>query len=394
VQKRLFWSVLFAVPALLAAMGWSETQSDSKPADSNVRGAQYPSVTSDGRVIFQVKAPTAQKVQVEPGNSKIENNGYNGLGNTSYDMTKDNDGIWTVTTPPVVPGLHYYWLLVDGVAVNDPSSETYFGYGKQTSAVEVPEAGVDFYDVKDVPHGEVRIHWYFSKITTSWRRTYVYTPPDYDTHPQLRYPVLYLRHGGGEDETGWTKQGKVNFILDNLIAEKKAKPMIIVMDAGYAAKPGQPPAAPGQSNTTLMDVTIKELIPMIDTAYRTIPDREYRAMAGLSMGSGQTLQIALANLDKVSAIGVFSRPPAPNFDVKTAYDGMFSDADAFNKQVRLFWWGTGTTEGGIYNSVKATREAFDNAGIKYVYVEFPGLAHEWQTWRKSLYDFAPRLFPN
>jgi enterochelin esterase-like enzyme len=378
-----------------AATFWAQTSDDSKPAASNVPGAQYPRVHSDGRVTFQVKAPTAQKVQMEPGMNMMQNNGYNGMGKAPYDMTRDKDGVWTVTTPPVVSGLHYYWLLVDGVPVNDPSSETYFGFNKQTSAVEVPEAGVDFYLAKDVPHGEVRMRWYFSKITGLWRRSYVYTPPDYDTRPQQRYPVLYLRHGGGEDETGWTKQGHANFILDNLIAAGKAKPMIIVMDAGYASRLGQAsrePGTPSQPNTALMEVTINELIPMIDATYRTVADREQRAMAGLSMGSMQTLQIGLANLDKFSAIGVFSRPPAPDFDAKSAYGGVFADAAAFNKKVRLFWWGAGTAEEGIYNSVKATLAALDKTGIKHVYVEFPGLSHEWQNWRKSLYDFAPRLF--
>jgi enterochelin esterase-like enzyme len=394
MQKRFLVIMILSV-LVSAATFWAQTSDDSKPAASNVPGAQYPRVHSDGRVTFQVKAPTAQKVQMEPGMNMMQNNGYNGMGKAPYDMTRDKDGVWTVTTPPVVSGLHYYWLLVDGVPVNDPSSETYFGFNKQTSAVEVPEAGVDFYLAKDVPHGEVRMRWYFSKITGLWRRSYVYTPPDYDTRPQQRYPVLYLRHGGGEDETGWTKQGHANFILDNLIAAGKAKPMIIVMDAGYASRLGQAsrePGTPSQPNTALMEVTINELIPMIDATYRTVADREQRAMAGLSMGSMQTLQIGLANLDKFSAIGVFSRPPAPDFDAKSAYGGVFADAAAFNKKVRLFWWGAGTAEEGIYNSVKATLAALDKTGIKHVYVEFPGLSHEWQNWRKSLYDFAPRLF--
>jgi len=141
-----------------------------------------------------------------------------------------------------------------------------------------------------------------------------------------------------------------------------------------------------------MEVTINELIPLVDSNYRTLPDREHRAMAGLSMGSAQTLQITLANLDKFSAIGVFSRPPARDFNPKLAYDAVFANATEFNDRVRLFWWGAGTAEGGIYNSVKETLEALNQAGIRYVFVEFPGLSHEWQNWRKSLYDFAPRLF--
>jgi len=405
VRASLNEVVITALVVLTAATGWAQIQDGPKPATSNVRGAKYPAVYSDGRVTFQVKAPTAQKVQVEPGNSMLQNNGYNGLGKAPYDMTRDNDGVWTVTTPPVVPGLHYYWLLVDGVAVNDPASDTYFGYNKQTSAVEVPEPGVDFFVAKDVPHGEVRARWYHSKVTGGWRRAFVYTPADYDAKPAQRYPVLYLRHGGGEDETGWIKQGQANFIMDNLIATGKARPMILVMDSGYALRPGETPPGPGgppqggrgpggppQGSTALMEVTINELIPLVDSNYRTLPDREHRAMAGLSMGSAQTLQITLANLDKFSAIGVFSRPPARDFNPKLAYDAVFANATEFNDRVRLFWWGAGTAEGGIYNSVKETLEALNQAGIRYVFVEFPGLSHEWQNWRKSLYDFAPRLF--
>ena len=158
-------------------------------------------------------------------------------------MVRDEAGSWTVTTPPVVPGFHYYWLVVDGVAVNDPGSETYFGYGKQTSGLEVPEKGVDFYDAKDVPHGEVRARWYHSQVTGQFRRAYVYTPPHYAVHPDQRYPVLYLQHGAGEDERGWSTQGRMHFILDNLIAAGKAKPMIVVMDQGYAT-PAGPAVAP------------------------------------------------------------------------------------------------------------------------------------------------------
>ena len=263
-------------------------------------------------------------------------------------------------------------------------------------AVEVPEPGTDFYQPKDVPHGDVRIYGYNSKITTQWETVYVYLPPGYDTHPQVRYPVLYLRHGGGENETGWIRQGHANFILDNLIAAGKAKPMIIVMGSGYGTPrntmANSTPAARAKSMDAVVKMATDELIPEIDTHFRTIANRDHRAIAGLSMGAGQTLAIGLSNLDKYSAIGAFSRPPAANFDVKTAYNGAFADPAAFNKKLHLFWFGTGTAETGIFNSVKATRAAFDQAGVHYSYVEYPGLAHEWQIWRKQLNDFAPKLF--
>ena len=153
-------------------------------------------------------------------------------------MKTGEDGVWTVTSPPVVPGFHYYALIVDGVRVNDPGSDTFFGTGRPTSGIEIPEKGVDFYHAKDVPHGEVRSRWYTSKVTGQTRHVMVYTPPGYDADREKRYPVLYLQHGGGEDETGWGRQGRVNFILDNLIAAGKAKPMIVVMEKGYATRAG------------------------------------------------------------------------------------------------------------------------------------------------------------
>jgi len=373
------------------------TQDDAKPAVSNKQAHMQdqkfpPQVHPDGRVTFRLKAPLAQKVQIEPLNGQPENNGYNGLGPAIYDMTRDEVGLWTVTTPPVVPGLHSYWLVIDGVRVNDTASKTYGSTKMQTCGVEVPEPGIDFYDIKDVPHGQVRMQWYYSKVTNAWRRAFIYTPPGYDTQPEKRYPVFVLRHGGGEDETGWVEQGRANFILDNLIAEGKAELMLVVMDWGQAPRPDMPihiPSTPPPPE--IGQVTVEELIPMVDATFRTIPDREHRAMAGLSMGSVQTLYIGLANLDTFSALGVFSRRPMSATEWKF-FGGVFADADAFNQRVHLFWWGAGTAEEGIYNAAKANLAALAQVGIRTVFVEFPGTSHEWQTWRKSLYDFAPRLF--
>lgn len=371
-------------------------QADSRTEISNLQAhfqdEKYPpEVHPDGRVTFRLKAPMAQKVQIEPLNGQPENNGYNGLGKAPYDMVKDENGIWSVTTPPAVPGLHGYFLVVDGVRVNDTADKS-FGGKMKACGVEIPEPGVDFYDIKDVPHGQVRMQWYFSKIGNAWRRAYVYVPPEYDHEPEKCYPVFILRHGGGEDETSWVEQGRANFIMDNLIAGGKAKPMIVVMDWGQVPMPGAPvhiPSTPPPPEIT--EVTIKELIPMVDATFRTIPDREHRAMAGLSMGSGQTLTIGLNNLDTFSYLGIFSRRPwsAEEFG---RFDSVFTDAEAFNKKMKLFWWGAGTAEEGIYHATKATLADLAKVGIKSVFVEFPGTSHEWQTWRKSLYDFVSRLF--
>lgn len=361
------------------------------PATSNVRGASYPAVSADGSMTFRFVAPTAQKVQVQPGGAGGE---PSGSGKGPFDLTRDKDGVWSVTLPPGVPGFHYYWLLVDGVQVNDPSSETYFGYNKETSGIEVPEAGVDFYLPKPVPHGQIQTHWYYSKITQAWRKAYVYEPPGYDKS-RARYPVLYLRHGGGENVEGWVNQGHVNWIMDNLLAEKKIKPMLVVMDNGYANRPGEPDLAPGAdytAQTAVVQVTMKELLPAIDANFRTLPDRDHRAMAGLSMGARQTLAIGMSNLDRFSWIGAFSRGAVPNFDPNTAFDGVMKTPASFNKRVHLLWFSAGTAEHEIHDSAKATHEALDKAGVKNVWFEIQGPAHEWQNWRKALYGFAPLLF--
>jgi enterochelin esterase-like enzyme len=372
----------------------------SFPATSNVRDADYPRVHPDRRVTFRFHAPSAQRVQVLPGEGTD-----NGLGTGPFDMQRDAEGVWSMTTPPVVPGFHYYSLLVDGVAVNDPASDTYFGYSKQTSGIEVPEEGVDFYAPRAVPHGEVRMRWYHSQTTGQWRRALVYTPPDYDARTDARYPVLYLQHGGGEDETGWTKQGRAHFILDNLIAAGQAKPMLIVMDCGYATRGGATPPPPRlgaanmeqvllwirQMSEVFQAVVLHDLIPLIDATYRTLPDREHRAIAGLSMGSMQALLIGLGNLDTFAHIGAFSGGMG-HFDPQTSYDGVFRDAAAFNRRVRLFWLGAGTAEARAHQGMQAIHAALDHIGVRHVFYEAVGTAHEWQTWRKCLHDFAPRLF--
>jgi enterochelin esterase-like enzyme len=381
------------LPILALAVCLSATpaaaQDDSVPAASNVLNAQYPRVYPDGRVAFRIAAPNAQKVQLQPGGAD------NGLGKGPIDMTKDEKGMWSITLPPVVPGFHYYWFVVDGVNVNDPGSETFFGWGRQSSGIDVPEKGGEYYETQNVPHGEMRLRVYQSKVTGQWRRALVYTPPDYDTNQRTRYPVLYLQHGAGENMTSWLRQGRVNLILDNLIAAGKAKPMIVVLDTGYATKPGATPVQGPTGNPTIPnafeDVVVTDLIPTIDAHYRTVANRDNRAMAGLSMGGGQTLQITSNHLDLFAWIGSFSAP-IRNFDIKTSMNGTLADAAAFNKRVRLLWFGAGTGEETFHKGAMQVHTALDSAGIKHVFFESKGTSHEWQTWRRSLNDFAPRLF--
>jgi enterochelin esterase family protein len=387
MKTGIFLTFMLAILGSVAAPAQTTTPADdSQPATSNISGQQYPRIHSDLRASFRLKAPNAQSVKVHV--------------DKDYDLARDTNGVWTVTTAPQVPGFHYYWFILDGVNVCDPASETFYGWGRQCSGIEVPEKGVDFYDLKDVPHGEIRERSYFSKTTGAWRRIFVYTPPDYDLKPRARYPVLYLQHGAGEDERGWGRQGRVNHIMDNLIAEKKAKPMIIVMEKGYAQKAGQPEAPsrpPASGAGALEEVFINDLIPMVDATYRTVPDRAHRAMAGLSMGGMQTFNITLEHLDKFSYIGGFSGAGGgfggATVDLKTAHHGVMADAEAFNKKVKLVWLGIGTEEEKrMYDGVKGYRDALEKAGIKTVFYESPGTAHEWQTWRRCLREFAPRLF--
>jgi para-nitrobenzyl esterase len=360
---------------------------DAKPAATNVLGAQYPRILADHSVAFQIKAPAAKSMDVDITGKK-------------FPMTRSDDGVWTVTTPPLVEGFHYYALDADGVRMNDPGSHTFFGMGIDASGIEIPEDGVSYSLAKDVPHGDVRIRTYHSKVTGEWRRCFVYTPPDYDSNPSARYPVLYLQHGSGEDETGWIFQGHANLILDNLIAQKKAVPMLIVMDNGYASRPfgpfGPPPAAGGDF-TAFDEVMMKDVIPMIDASFRTIPDREHRAMAGLSMGANQALHIATGHLDTFAYMAGFSGTmnglSGDPLDPATSFNGIFKDGAAFNQKVKLLWLGMGTEEPVFFHkSIGAFRTMLDKAGVNYVYFSSPGTAHEWLTWRRDLNDFAPRLF--
>ena len=375
--------ILLAMPALCAAQT-ATPPAGGQPAASNVRGAEYPKILPGLRVTFQLKAPSAQKVEVMPGG------GVNGLGKGPFEMTRAQDGVWTATIGPVQPGFHYYWFLVDGVAANDPASETFFGWARQSSGLEVPDAALDFYDARDVPHGDVHIHWYRSNTTGQMRRIYVYTPPGYGASPQTRYPVLYLQHGAGESERGWTTQGRANFILDNLIAAGKARPMIVVMENGYATKAGAAAGPGARGNEAFGEVVIRDLIPEIDKQDRTAAGRAHRAIAGLSMGGGQAMTIGLGNLDKFAYIGSFSGAGQRSADIKTAYNGVFADVAAFNKQVKLLWIGCGTGD-SLHAGAQALHRSLDQAGIRNVWWEGPGL-HEWQVWRKHLYEFAPRLF--
>lgn len=374
---------ILLIAALLAQFGWAQSVvEDFKPSSVNQPGKQYPQVNSEGRVRVSIPAPEAHKVQLD-------------IGGVKYDLRKDEKGVWTGESAPQVEGFHYYQLNVDGASVPDPGSLYFYGASRWGSAIEIPAPDQDIYAIKDVPHGLVSQKTYFSKVTNSWRRCFVYTPAEYDKNATKRYPVLYLQHGSGEDETGWPTQGKANFILDNLIAAGKAVPMIIVMDNGYAVKASQ--TAPGRGAFPFEDVLIGEIIPMIDASFRTLSDRDHRAMAGLSMGANQTITITMNNLDKFSYIAGFSGtsnyPRTDVIDPATFMGGKFMDGAALNKKIKLFWLGLGTEEPAPFpGSVKAFRNMLEKQGVKYTYYESKGTAHEWLTWRRDLHQFASLIF--
>ena len=395
---------------------------DFKPATTNQQGKKFPAVNSERRVRARVVAPQAQSVMLD-------------LAGIKYPLTKEDDGAWVGVSNPQDEGFHYYQIIVDGAQVPDPGSLFFYGASRWGSGIEIPAKDEDFYALKSVPHGQVREILFPSKTSPTPIRAYVYTPPDYDKNPSKRYPVLYLQHGAGEDETGWSSQGKAGLIMDNLIAEGKAKPFIIVMangggigppgggpgrapaivlggpapagpspatppnagpsapaaaaGAGPGAAPGaRGPGGPGGPGgrgfnfSAFEHILLDELVPYVDANFRTIADQPHRAMAGLSMGGMQTRTISMAHLDKFSYIGIFSGGSIAPADI--------SDAANFKKKVKLVFVTYGGRENGAAG--KTNVEALMQAGINSAYYESPMTAHEWESWRRSLNQFAPLLF--
>jgi len=348
------------------------------PAATNIRNATYPQIFADNRVMFRTKAPDAKKVQVDLGRK--------------YDMLKDTAGVWTVTTDSIGEGFHYYSLLIDGVAIADPASQTFYGMGRMASGIEIPFPGGGYYALRDVPHGDIRIKKYFSRVTNSWRQMYIYTPPGYDVNTNEKYPVLYILHGGGEDQTGWATQGKTDLIIDNLIAAKKAKPMLVVMMDGNFGSGGF--AGFGeQSLKTFENELLKSVIPFVETNYRAATESNNRALAGLSMGGLQTLYAGVKNSQQFSYLGVFSSGWFANQPALSdpQYDFMKNNASVINGNLKSFWISMGGKEDIAYNNCKVMLAKFDELGIKYKYSEYPG-GHTWPVWRNNLYNFAQVLF--
>ncbi|MBN1789980.1 MAG: esterase [Bacteroidales bacterium] len=356
----------------------------SLPASTNIRADQCPCILPDLSVIFRIHAPDATKVQLDLGRL--------------YEMKQDENGIWTVKTDPQVPGFHYYSLVIGGLKFADPASESFYGMGRMASGIDIPEAGVDFYTVKDVPHGEIRSVTYFSYTTNSWRKLNIYTPPGYDRDVETSYPVMYLQHGGGEDERGWAVQGKTDVVMDNLIAEGKAKPMIVVMANGNATQVKGLGGYTDEAMAIFKEEMIGNIVPFVEKHYRVIANVESRALAGLSMGGGQSFYTGLRNTNVFSHVGIFSsgifggiaNPQGKQFDAEAAIPGILTNSSAFNKSLKALYISVGEQDPRFEHTKKAVQTFRDN-GLNVQFNSFPG-DHEWQVWRKSLHDFAQRIF--
>lgn len=352
---------------------------DAFIAETTVPGNEFPKIDKERRAYFRVVAPTANSVQVDICGKK-------------YDMRRDQKGVWCAVTDPLVVGFHYYFINIGGVNVIDPATETFFGCNREAGGIEIPEGdeGNYYRPQQGVAHGQVRSLYYYANATQEWRHAMVYTPAEYEKGKK-RYPVLYLQHGMGEDETGWSKQGHMQHIMDNLISSGEAVPMIVVMESGDVKAPfrgGDNRQGFSEYGASFYKVLLNDLIPYIDKNFRTKADREHRAMAGLSWGGHQTFDVVLTHKELFSYMGAFSGAIF-GLDVKTAYDGVFSRPEEFNKQMHCLYLSCGSEENfGTEALVKSLREA----GINTQFYVSEGTHHEWLTWRRSLRNFLPLLF--
>ena len=373
-------------PQMPVAAKKIEVPADAFLAETTVPGNEFPKIDKEGRAYFRLNAPEARgKVVVDICSKK-------------YDMQPDGKGSYMAVTDPLPVGFHYYFMNIGGVNFIDPATETFFGCNREAGGIEIPEGPEgDYYRPQQgVPAGQVRSLYYYSNEQKTWRHAMVYTPAEYElkANQKKRYPVLYLQHGMGEDETGWSKQGHMQHIMDNAINKGEAVPMIVVMESGDIKAPfnfaggGSNRQGQSQYGASFYPVLLNDLIPYIDANFRTKTDRENRAMAGLSWGGHQTFDVVLQNLDKFAWLGTFSGAIF-GLDVKTAYDGVFANADEFNKKIHYMYMNWGEEDfiksGDI---VKQLREL----GIKVDSNESKGTGHEWLTWRRGLAEFIPHIF--
>ena len=355
---------------------------DAVTAETTVPGNEFPKVDKEHRAYFRVVAPDAHRVQVDICGKK-------------YDMRRDQQGVWCAVTDPLVVGFHYYFINIGGMNVIDPATETFFGCNRQAGGIEIPEGPEgDYYRPQQgIAHGQVRSIYYYAKATEEWRHALVYTPAEYEKGKK-RYPVLYLQHGMGEDETGWSKQGRMQHIMDNLIASGEAVPMIVVMESGDIKAPfkgGDNRQGFSQYGASFYKVMTNDLITTIDSKFRTLRDRDHRAMAGLSWGGHQTFDVVLSHMDLFAWMGAFSGAIF-GLDVKTAYNGIFTRPDEFNRKIHYLFLMSGTEGMDKMFGTKKLVDELNNQGIHAHYYESMGTDHEWLTWRRGLRQFVPHLF--
>ena len=384
--------MISAMAIAACTLATAQVKEDFKPASTNQAGKQYPMVNSERVVRAQVTAPDAKYVQFD-------------IGGVKYDLVKDENGVWTGDTAPQDEGFHYYQIWVDGAATPDPNSLYYYGASRWGSGIEIPAHDQDFYAVKNVPHGDVREVHYWSETNKEMRHCFIYTPASYDTDLNKRYPVLYLQHGGGENEHGWAEQGKTALIMDNLIAAGKAEPMLVVMPNGnpsqYASQtlgiPEKKDIKKYSSNFDNYSSLVADIVPFIESRYNVIAKKSGRAIAGLSMGGGQSFYIGFRNADKFSSVGIFSsgligssaigREP---FDAEKQVPGMLTTPEKFNR-FDVIYLACGEQDNRI-DGMKAFKETLDSKGYEgVVWEQCPG-GHEWKVWRRDLTSFAQRIF--
>ena len=374
---------------MLELMGYQpkkpfDVPADAVTAETTIPGNEFPKVDKDRRAYFRLNAPQARAVKVDICGKK-------------YDMRRDEQGIWCAVTDPLAVGFHYYFMNIDGVNFIDPATETFFGCCRQSGGIEIPEGSEgDYYRPQQgVPQGEVRSLYYWATSTREWRHAMVYTPAEYDLkkNAKKRYPVLYLQHGMGEDETGWSRQGHMQHIMDNAIAGGEAVPMIVVMESGDVKAPfrgGDNRQGLSDYGSSFYRVMTQDLISTIDSRYRTLTDRDHRAMAGLSWGGHQTFDLVMNHMDLFSYMGAFSGAIF-GLDPQTTYGGAFLRADEFNKNIHYLFMSCGSEELRNFQTDKSV-EVLRNCGIKVDFQVSEGTHHEWLTWRRALRQFIPHLF--
>lgn len=356
---------------------------DSKPLSTNINQNGYPRLLPDNSVAFRLRAPEAQKVQID-------------LCGKKYDMKRSDDGWWSVTSQPQVPGFHYYNLIVDGVSTADPASESFYGCSRMSSAIEIPEEGCEVFEPQNVAHGQMRELTYFSKYTNSWRPVFVYTPASYEKGNKA-YPVVYIHHGGGEDHRGWAEQGRTANIMDNLIAKGEAKEMIVVcVNSNVPQKAGSRGGYSWEGMQAYKTELTENIIPFIEKTFRTKTDAKNRAICGLSMGGGQSFYIGLRMPELFSNVALFSTgifggiSGASNFNPEKEIPGIYTNTANFNKGLQTFFISCGEQDPRI-NYTRTIVQQMKDKGVKVEFDSYPG-DHEWQVWRKSFAHYAKMLF--